>query len=281
MMRPDLHMHSTYSDGVLAPALLVERAASTGVTAMAITDHDTFEGVDTLQGVSTAIPVIPGVELSLKDMHGLHLLGYGLTAAPELRRTVADLAAKRLTRAQTMVSRLASMGMPLNWHAMTAGYSGTLGRAHIARALLEQGYVLSLQEAFDKYLGEGKPAYAAGERLSMAEALPLMRRSGFVPVLAHPALLGKDDLTLRTLIAHWQSQGLMGVEVYHPTLLGRTAALEHMVRSMGLLVTGGSDFHKDGDGHGAPGCICQEWAEAPQDMARLMDALQKEKFAQM
>ncbi|MBQ7845344.1 MAG: PHP domain-containing protein [Clostridia bacterium] len=280
-MRPDLHMHSTYSDGVLAPALLVERAASTGVTAMAITDHDTFEGVDTLQGVSTAIPVIPGVELSLKDMHGLHLLGYGLTAAPELRRTVADLAAKRLTRAQTMVSRLASMGMPLNWHAMTAGYSGTLGRAHIARALLEQGYVLSLQEAFDKYLGEGKPAYAAGERLSMAEALPLMRRSGFVPVLAHPALLGKDDLTLRTLIAHWQSQGLMGVEVYHPTLLGRTAALERMVRSMGLLVTGGSDFHKDGDGHGAPGCICQEWAEAPQDMARLMDALQKEKFAQM
>lgn len=274
-------MHSTYSDGVLAPALLVERAASTGVTAMAITDHDTFEGVDSLQGVSTAIPVIPGVELSLKDMHGLHLLGYGLTAAPELRRTVADLAAKRLTRAQTMVSRLASMGMPLNWHAMTAGYSGTLGRAHIARALLEQGYVLSLQEAFDKYLGEGKPAYAAGERLSMAEALPLMRRSGFVPVLAHPALLGKDDLTLRTLIAHWQSQGLMGVEVYHPTLLGRTAALERMIRSMGLLVTGGSDFHKDGDGHGAPGCICQEWTEAPQDMARLMDALQKEKFAQM
>lgn len=269
-------MHSTYSDGVLTPALLVERAASTGVTAMAITDHDTFEGVDTLQGVSTAIPVIPGVELSLKDMHGLHLLGYGLTAAPELRRTVADLAAKRLTRAQTMVSRLASMGMPLNWHAMTAGYSGTLGRAHIARALLEQGYVLSLQEAFDKYLGEGKPAYAAGERLSMAEALPLMRRSGFVPVLAHPALLGKDDLSLRTLIAHWQSQGLMGVEVYHPTLLGRTATLERMVRSMGLLVTGGSDFHKDGDGHGAPGCICQEWAEAPQDMARLMDALQKE-----
>ena len=281
MMKPDLHMHSTYSDGVLTPAQLVERAASTGVTAMAITDHDTFAGIDTLQGVSTAIPVIPGVELSLKDMHGLHLLGYGLAAAPELRRIVADLAAKRLTRAQTMVSRLASMGMPLNWHAMTSGYSGTLGRAHIARALLEQGYVISLQEAFDKYLGEGKPAYAAGERLSMAEALPLMRRSGFVPVLAHPALLCKDDLTLRTLIAHWQTQGLMGVEVYHPTLLGRTAALEHMVRSMGLLVTGGSDFHKDGDGHGAPGCICPEWANAQQDMDRLMDALQKEKFAEM
>ncbi len=274
-------MHSTYSDGVLSPALLVERAASMGVTTVAITDHDTFEGVDTLQGAATAIPVIPGVELSLKDMHGLHLLGYGLTAAPELRRTVADLAAKRLTRAQTMVSHLAAMGMHLNWHAMTAGYSGTLGRAHIARALLEQGYVLSLQEAFDKYLGEGKPAYAAGERLSMADALPLMRRSGFVPVLAHPALLGKDDLTLRTLLTHWQTQGLMGVEVYHPTLLGRTAPLERMVRSMGLLVTGGSDFHKDGDGHGAPGCICQEWTEAPRDMARLMDALQKEKFAEM
>lgn len=281
MMKPDLHTHSTYSDGVLSPALLVERAASMGVTVMAITDHDTFEGVDTLKGIGTAIPVIPGVELSLRDMHGLHLLGYGLTAAPELRRTVADLAAKRLTRAQTMVSRLASLGMPLDWTAMTDGYSGTLGRAHIAQALVEQGYVPTLQEAFDKYLGEGKPAYAAGQRLSMAEALPLMRRSGFVPVLAHPALLGKDDLILRTLLAHWQTQGLMGVEVYHPTLLGRTAPLERMVRSMGLLVCGGSDFHKDGDGHGAPGCICNEWTDAHQDMERLMDALQKDKLAEM
>lgn len=274
-------MHSTYSDGVMTPELLVERAASLGVTAMAITDHDTFAGVDALRGKTTPIPVIPGVELSLKDMHGLHLLGYGLTEAQELRCTVAELSRKRLTRAQTMVSRLADMGMPLDWNAMTAGYSGTLGRAHVARALLDQGYVDTVQEAFEKYLGEGRPAYVAGERLSMAEALPLMRRCGFVPVLAHPALLGKDDLTLRTLIGHWQARGLMGVEVYHPTLLGRTAGLERMVRNMGLLVTGGSDFHKEGDSHGVPGCICAEWTEAQRDMERLMDVLNKENFAEM
>ena len=91
MIKPDLHMHSTFSDGVLSPSLLVEKAVSMGVTVMAVTDHDTFEGCDILQGMNTSIPVIPGVELSLRDMPGLHLLGYGLTAAPTLRGRVAEL----------------------------------------------------------------------------------------------------------------------------------------------------------------------------------------------
>lgn len=268
-------MHSTFSDGVLTPAQLVETAAALGVTAMAITDHDTFEGIDSLRGADTPIPVLPGVELSLRDMTGLHLLGYGLGEAPDLRQTVADLARKRVERAKLMVQRLSEMGMPIAWDSMTAGYSGTVGRAHIGRALVAGGYVQSMQEAIDRYIGEGKPAYVAGERLSMAEALPLMRRSGFVPVLAHPALLGKDDLTLRTLLERWQAQGLMGVEVYHPSLLGRTARLERMARSMGLLITGGSDFHKEGDSHGTPGCICAEWSSAEQDMARLMEAVEQ------
>ena len=274
-------MHSTFSDGVLAPPRLVEKAVSMGVTVMAITDHDTFDGVDSLKGQATPIPVIPGVELSLRDMHGLHLLGYGMTEAQELRQTVADLAAKRLNRAETMVQHLADMGMPLDWAAMTDGYSGTVGRAHVARALVAQGYVKTMEEAFSKYIGEGKPAYVAGERLSMAEALPLMRRCGFVPVLAHPAQLGKDELTLRTLLEHWQQQGLMGVEAYHPCQRGKEAAYDRMARSLGLLVTGGSDYHKDGDSHGLPGSTAAAWQTAQQDVESLLAAIEKEKLSGM
>lgn len=271
-------MHSTFSDGVLTPELLVEKAVSMGVTAMAITDHDSFAGSDSLRGRKLPIPVIPGVELSLRDMHGLHLLGYGLGEGRALRETVARLAEQRVTRAETMVRRLADMGMPLDWKAMTEGYSGTVGRAHIARALLAKGYVRTMQEAFEKYIGEGKPAYCEGERLSMAEALPLMRRSGFVPVLAHPAQLNKDELTLRTLISHWKDQGLMGIEAYHPSQMNSTDRYDRLARSLGMLVTGGSDYHKDGDNHGQPGCMIPLWQHAGEDYQRLMEAIGKEKI---
>lgn len=268
-------MHSTFSDGVLTPPQLVEKAFSMGVTIMAVTDHDTFAGIDSLQGVNTPIPVIPGVELSLRDMHGLHLLGYGYAPARELRSTVARLADQRVHRAQSMVQRLADLGLPLDWAAMTAGYSGTVGRAHIARAMLQKGYVSTMQEAFERYIGEGKPAYVEGERLSMAEALPLMRRSGFVPVLAHPAQLNKDEMTLRTLLHHWKNQGLMGVEAYHPSQRGCTQQYDRLARSMGFLVTGGSDYHKDGDNHGQPGSVADAWLQAGDDLERLLAAIEK------
>ena len=266
-------MHSTFSDGVLSPSLLVEKAVSMGVTVMAVTDHDTFEGCDILQGMNTSIPVIPGVELSLRDMPGLHLLGYGLTAAPMLRGRVAELARMRVGRAEAMVRRLRDMGISLDWARMTAACRGTVGRAHVARALVAEGHVATMQEAFERYLGEGKPAYVPGERMSMAEALPLLRGEGFVPVLAHPALLNKDDKTLRQLLEAWADRGLMGVEVYHPSLTGREAALERMARSMGLLVTGGSDYHQDGDSHGQPGATAEGWLHAAEDMAALWNAL--------
>lgn len=268
-------MHSTFSDGVLSPTELVEKAAGLGVEVMAVTDHDTFEGIDSLRGTETPIPVITGVELSLNDMKGLHLLGYGRSAALPLRQKVAELAQKRVVRAKAMVQRLADMGMPLDWAEMTRGYCGTVGRAHIGRALVAGGYARSMQDAIDRFIGEGKPAYVAGERLSMAEALPLMRENGFVPVLAHPLQLDKDEITLRTLLLHWKSQGLMGVEVYHPSSLSRWERLERMARDMGFMVTGGSDFHKEGDSHGMPGCICPAWTRAGDDLRRLMDAMEK------
>lgn len=275
MTKPDFHMHSAFSDGVLSPLQLAEKAAALGVTIMALTDHDTFAGVDVLQGVSTPIPVLTGVELSLRDMAGLHLLGYARGVNDAIRRVVEDLACKRQRRARQMVANLAVMGMPLDWNDVTMGYSGTVGRAHIARALVRAGYADTVQQAIQRYLAEDKPAYVPGQRLSMGEALPLMRENGFVPVLAHPALLGKDEVTLRTLIAHRQRQGLMGVEVFHPSLAGRTASLEQMARNMGLLVTGGSDYHADGDSHGMPGSTCAQWRRADSDAAWLLEAIQK------
>lgn len=274
--RPDLHMHSTFSDGVLTPAQLVEKAAALGVTAMAITDHDIFGGADSLRGTQTPIPVITGVELSLRDMRNLHLLGYGLAEQCPLRDKVKELARYRVERAEKTLSILREMGMPLTMEEVAAGSVGTIGRAHMARAMVAKGYVRHYQEAFDRYLVEGRPAYVPGKRLSMAEALPLMRQSGFVPVLAHPALLGLDELTLRMLLKHWQVQGLMGVEVYHPSLRRRASRLERMARDMGFLVTGGSDYHKEGDSHGIPGCICDEWQYAQQDLSRLTEAIREE-----
>ncbi|MGN0779211.1 MAG: PHP domain-containing protein [Aristaeellaceae bacterium] len=272
MTRPDLHMHTSFSDGVLSPGQLVEKAARMGVTIMAVTDHDTFQGADSLRGLSLPIPVIPGVELSLRGMRNLHLLGYGTGDAQELRQTVAELARKREQRAALMLDKLATMGMPLPIESLA--HQGTVGRAHMARAMVTAGYVTGMQEAFDRYLAEGRPAYVPGERLSMEEALPLMRRSGFVPVLAHPTLLGLEDTALLPLLRTWQAIGLMGVEVYHPSRAGRGyEPLARLVRRMGLLVTGGSDFHQEGDSHGLPGCTAAQWQSAETDMHALLQAM--------
>ena len=279
-MIPDLHMHTTASDGTMPPRALVDYAASRGVTLMAVTDHDTLDGADSLRGAATPIPVINGVELSLMDMKGLHLLGYGMSDAPELRQILRDLADKRLTRAQRMVEKLCQMGFPLDYEAIRAGCEGTVGRLHIARAMVEKGYVRNTEAAFTKYIGEGRAAYVENERLTMAQALPLLHRNGFVPVLAHPAELEQKEVTLRMLIEAWQKQGLMGVEVYHPSQQKRGfAQLDAAVRRMGLLVTGGSDFHSGTDArHGQPGCTVRHWHKAEEDVEALLAAIKNQQM---
>ena len=271
---PDLHLHSTGSDGVLSPELLVYEASRTGVNIMAITDHDTFEGRDQLRENEQPILVIPGVELSIRDMHGLHLLGYGFAEGRELRGTVHRLAEKRVDRAKMMLARLEALGMPLEWEAVQRKCRGTVGRPHIARAMVHAGYVASMQEAFERYLAHGKPGYVANEQLSMADALALMRRSGFVPVLAHPCELNQTDQALIALLECWKEQGLMGVEVYHPSSRSHgMEQLDRMTRRMGLLVTGGSDFHQENDRHGHIGCMSRDWRLADQDTEALLSAI--------
>lgn len=275
-MKPDFHMHTTFSDGVLPPGDLVQFAVSRGVTLMAVTDHDTFDGADCLRGMETPIPVLTGIELSMADMHGLHLLGYGAGEASELRCVVSSLAEKRRTRAQRMVEKLTELGMPLDYDALCAECGTSIGRPHIARAMVRMGYVQDTLESFDRWIGDDGPAYVPNERLTMAQALPMLRRNGFVPVLAHPAELEKDDMTLRMLLECWRKQGLQGVEVYHPSWECRGyALLDAMVRRMGFLVTGGSDYHCDDNRHGQPGCTAGAWRNAEQDVEALLEAVRK------
>ena len=280
MKTPDLHMHSTFSDGASSPSLLVAMAVEAGVDMMAITDHDTFAGADSLRGTQQPITVIPGVELSLRDMPHLHLLGYGLGDATALRSATLELARNRETRAERMIDRLAEHGMLLDAQAIRQSAQGTIGRPHIALAMVEKGYVRSVHEAFARFIGDGCPCYIASERFSMAEALEMMRACGFVPVLAHPLSLEVEEMRLVSLLKHWQRKGLMGMEVYHPSAMGgEYVALERIARRMNLLVTGGSDFHRANDSHGAIGSTAVLWRHAEDDTFALTTALREQQSA--
>lgn len=276
-MRADLHLHTCRSDGALTPEETAACALEAGLDVIAVTDHDTLLGSDALRAADPGIRVLPGVELSLSDIEGLHLLLYGTKKAPALRERLEDLANKREARARRMLDRLAALGMPLDWDGVRGTAGGSVGRPHIVRELLRAGYVRSAQEAYDRWLGNGKPAYEPGERLRMAEALDLAAQCGWVPVLAHPRELGRSDRTLRILVQAWRLQGLRGLEVYHPSAVSKGfAPLEHMARELGLLVTGGSDFHAPADkrSHSGIGAMSDVWRQAERDIDELTQAME-------
>ena len=276
-MKIDLHLHTTSSDGALTPWELVEKAHGMGVDVMAVTDHDTFKGYEQLQGCTLPINVVQGVEMSMADRKNMHLLGYGLTSDTPLHQKVEALSAARVERARQMLDLLCEKGMPLDEAELFASCKGSVGRPHIAQMLVQKGYVHSCEEAFQRYLGDGCSCFVAGERLCLKDALRLMRQSGFVPVLAHPRLMGMGDQTLSMLLEAWREQGLMGLEVYHPSAEAKGyAPLDHMARRLGLLVTGGSDFHWEGDRHGLPGCTAAAWTSRQKDFDALLDAMKQQ-----
>lgn len=271
-MKADLHVHTTLSDGVCTPAEVVRTAVEKGLDVLAITDHDALGGAEEAAGQAASLRIIPGVELSLRDMRSLHLLGYGPAGDAEpLKRRLAVLAHARKERAAEICRRLTRLGYPLRPEKLTC--QGTVGRAHIARAMVENRWVATVQEAFDRFLAEGAPAYVLGERLDMREALALLNGCGMVPVLAHPALLPVDAMQLPVLLRCWKDQGLQGVEVYHPAQTARGyAGLDGQARAMGLLVTGGSDFHTPRpDHHGQLGAMVAAWTRAEEDVHALLE----------
>ncbi len=208
-MKFDLHLHSTASDGRYSPEELVSTAATLGLEVIAITDHDSVEGIAPALKAAQAFPtlkVIPGVEVSTDVPHGeVHVLGYFIDYTDaELIKKLVELRGSRKIRAQKMIAKLANLGIHIEWDRVQeiAG-SGSVGRPHIAQAIMEKGYVQSSKEAFVKYIGREGPAYAEREKMTPEEVVELLVRVGGLPVLAHPA----DMENLEDLIPRLQSGG--------------------------------------------------------------------------
>lgn len=245
-MKADLHLHTTASDGLISPQELVGMAARLGLKVIAITDHDSVEGIGAALAASQAFPdlkVIPGVEISTDVPQGeVHVLGYFIDYRdPELLGELERLRNSRRVRAQRMLVKLAGLDIDIDWERVQeiAG-DGSIGRPHIAQAMLEQGYVLTLKEAFLKYIGRDGPAYVEREKMTPPQAVALIAKSGGLPVLAHPAGI----VNLEELIAELQKAGLVGIEVYYTGYPPQSARhLASLARKFGLVATGGSDYH--------------------------------------
>ncbi len=241
----DLHIHTTASDGAHPPREIVRMALERGLRAIAITDHDSTEGVDEALAAAQGTPllVIPGVEISTDIPRGeVHLLGYYLDAHNrELGATLAALRESRLHRAHKMVEKLAALGVTLSWERVQAiANGGSVGRPHVARALLEAGHIASLDDAFSLYIGREGPAYVERYKLTPADATALVARLGGLPVLAHPAYIAN----LSELLPQLAAAGLVGIESYYTGYTPEmTDGLLKLARQYGLVATGGSDFH--------------------------------------
>ncbi len=269
-MRIDLHVHTAASDGLLTPAALVRAVAEAGVSVFSITDHDTVGGLPEAQAAADAsgLTLINGIELSAYwGKVEFHILGYfidpshgGLTAFLHSTRDA------RQVRMHAMLNRLQAMGLGVPPAAVFArAQHGNVGRPHLARALVDRGYVTTTDEAFDRYLGTGRPAYVPRPDVSVQEAIRIIRSAGGLASLAHPGLHNRDDA-----IPDLVSAGLQAIEVYHPQhAFGGIARYKRLAKRYGLLMTGGSDFHgaAEGDHATTPGYPC-----LPESEYRLVEA---------
>ncbi|MCL2545447.1 MAG: PHP domain-containing protein [Clostridia bacterium] len=246
-LRADLHLHSTASDGVHPPARVVREAASRGMSLIALTDHDSVDGVPEAASaaVREGVALIPGVELSCEGEREVHLLGYGLDIdCPAWRGFLRELQRARRDRAQRMIRLLREQGCPLDEGEVLGRAAHSMSRTHIARALVDGGMVSGVKEAFRRYLGSGCPAYVSRVRLPVDEAIGRLREAGGIPVLAHPGLLRMGREEVERSVRRWRGQGLMGVEAHYPEHTpAQAAAFDRLARELGMLVTGGSDAH--------------------------------------
>ncbi len=251
----DLHIHSTASDGTLTPREIVERAAALGLGAIALTDHDCLDGCREAvgRGIPEGLGFLTGVEISADRPAGLpgegslHILGYRIRIdEPPLNEALLDLQAARGDRNPLILERLEALGIPITLAEVEAeADGGHPGRPHIARILVRRGIVATIDEAFDRYLGNGRSAYVGKERMATARAIDLIRAAGGVPVLAHPGLLEiHEERRLEALLEELKSLGLAGLEVFFPDHNPeQTARFARLAARLDLLMTGGTDFH--------------------------------------
>lgn len=246
-MLADLHVHTTASDGTDSPEEVVMRAVAGGLGALAVADHDTLDGIPAAveEGRRRGLEVLPAIELGTEiNSQEIHLLGYLINLNSEaLQAELANFRRARRERVTRMISRLNKLGFPVTLERVLeiAGY-GSVGRPHIARALVETGRVYSMEEAFNLYIGEGRPGFVPRYKYTPVQGVRLIRNAGGVPVLAHPGLNKSDDFIL-SLIA----EGLQGIEVYHPSHTPQSVGrYREFCLAHGLIATGGSDYHGKG-----------------------------------
>ncbi len=246
----DLHTHTRFSDGSLTPTEVVELAAREGLSAVAITDHDSIDGVAEAlaAGERLGIEVVPGVELNLEhEQVTLDLLGYFFGRCPgeEMQTELAELRRYRDERNARILARLAELDMPIDPDELAAiAENGAAGRPHIGEAMRRAGYATSVGDAFARYLRRGAPAWVDRRRLSLAEAVRLLRDAGGLPVIAHPGIIRTDHAALTALVREATRLGAVGLECHYPLHDDATVArCRALCERFGLTPTGGSDFH--------------------------------------
>jgi predicted metal-dependent phosphoesterase TrpH len=255
----DLHTHSNASDGEFSPARLIREAAQGGLSAIALTDHDTVNGLENAkkEAAVRGIRLIPGIEMEITwfpppGISGtgpggeFHLLGLGISRpGPAFLEAVAELSRLRETRNREILDRMRELSMDADYaeiEALSGGHS--IGRPHFASLLVNRKIVKTREQAFARYLGQGKPLYIPKKGLEFERAVEVIRESGGIPVLAHPMSLFVAWGRLPDLIQELQKRGLAGLEAWHPSAKPRSCRrLEALARSLGLYVTEGSDFH--------------------------------------
>lgn len=240
----DLHMHSTASDGSDSPEAIAALAERNGLGVIALTDHDSLDGIPAAseRAQAAGIRLIPGAELSVhEEGTDVHLLAYGFDPTDaELVLAIARYRDARKERARKILARLKGLGIRIPLETVEeVARGGALGRPHVAEALLKGGFVETFNEAFQRYLGAHGPAYVAKTPVRLEEAVRVVREAGGVTVLAHPGTLNRDHL-----IPGWARRGLDGIEVWHSKHDASTIArYQGYAKLHGLLMTGGSDYH--------------------------------------
>jgi predicted metal-dependent phosphoesterase TrpH len=259
----DLHTHSTASDGTLAPEGVIEAAKRCGLTALALTDHDTIDGVHAAraEGDRLGVRVIAGVELSaFQDEHEVHLLALHLTHLEALEKRLSELRASRYTRAQKIVEKLNALGIPLTLdEVLQQSNGGAVGRPHVARALIARGAVHDFRDAFVKYLGNAGSAFVAKEHFSIEDAIAIAHEAGALAIWAHPGDGGRRERLERLIAA-----GLDGLEIRHPSHSSEDIKrLQALADFFNLVPSGGSDWHGAPDGSRRLGImnIPAEWLQ--------------------
>jgi 3',5'-nucleoside bisphosphate phosphatase len=272
--RVDLHAHSTASDGARGPTDVVAAAHAAKLVALALTDHDTVAGIAEAEaaGRSFGVRIVPGVELSaVEGETETHLLGLHLSSLGEIEAGLAELREMRRNRAAKIVLRLNDLGVRITLDSvLEQAAGGAIGRPHVARALIQEGWATDARDAFDRYLGNGRPAFVAKERLTMRDAIEMVHRSGGIAVLAHPSHAGTRE-RIEVLVA----VGLDGIEVLHPSHSGEDVArLRALAEFFGLVPSGGSDWHGADEGSRTLGSM-----HVPAEWLALQDARVAERAA--